>query len=869
MEQDLFEFAIPPVPEVRLPKPAFDPRFYQSEAVDNAFEAWDSGAVGCLLVQATGTGKTATGCFIVKRWLEQGPDYRVLVVLHERPLFYQFSDDIEKILRVTPGLEAGADHRLQLPIPKIVVAMRQSLVDRVRNGQIVSRLGKYDTDKKYLLILDEAHRYKKGLKQVAPILERFTDARRLLLTATPERGDKVSLASLGEVVVADYPHTSLDGRPSACGDGFVVDFEQHFVTINSVDLQKVKGHKSRDWSAEDLSDKLSQVRALDEIIQPSLDIVQDKKSLVFCVDRAMSKALVDRINHKYIPGAARWIDATLPMEERKEILAAHKANEFQFLCVVGLCREGYNDPYIEAVVCARPTKSASLAEQMKGRGCRVLPGVIDGLDTREERLEAIRNSGKPKCIAKGSLVLTDQGEVPIEEITTQMKVWDGVEFVSHLGVASQGIQQVITYSGLTATPDHKVMTHDGQWTTLTEAARKQTPLRAATTKGKKGRDIDHRHWVCVTKEREAHVVGNMRLRLGVCQTPRLPYLRKVGLLQVCCGKEADWRATMASEKDRQHKKAMHKPKRSVISQLRREGDKVRFSVSQFNGDMGTGELRGSPRTSDRPNRQQRALRTGQYSVRNCTAEHEQHEAKAGYAGTSCVYVSASRSTVCSNVHLAVAEEGGYVGECVREVRSMGKDKIHGRKKEVYDIINAGPRHRFAVSGAIVHNCIVVDLVGATGLAGNQTVASVLAKGLPDHLVDLVTERANLLAKEASTELSLKEIVEKTAEDLLEEDRIAEEMVERERLRYIENQIDAARLAGLTLDVDYTSKIVDQGEGTVLKFKRPEMRVSNGKYKGKLLSRVPTGYIEFMVGKLKPGWYRSKFVAELKYRKPQL
>jgi len=562
MEQDLFEFAIPPVPEVRLPKPAFDPRFYQSEAVDNAFEAWDSGAVGCLLVQATGTGKTATGCFIVKRWLEQGPDYRVLVVLHERPLFYQFSDDIEKILRVTPGLEAGADHRLQLPIPKIVVAMRQSLVDRVRNGQIVSRLGKYDTDKKYLLILDEAHRYKKGLKQVAPILERFTDARRLLLTATPERGDKVSLASLGEVVVADYPHTSLDGRPSACGDGFVVDFEQHFVTINSVDLQKVKGHKSKDWSAEDLSDKLSQVRALDEIIQPSLDIVQDKRSLVFCVDRAMSRALVDRINHKYIPGAARWIDATLPMEERKEILAAHKANEFQFLCVVGLCREGYNDPYIEAVVCARPTKSASLAEQMKGRGCRVLPGVIDGLETREERLDAIKNSDKDRCI-------------------------------------------------------------------------------------------------------------------------------------------------------------------------------------------------------------------------------------------------------------------------------------------------------------------VVDLVGATGLAGNQTVASILAKGLPDHLVDLVTERANLLAKEASTELSLKEIVEKTAEDLLEEDRIAEEMVERERLRYIENQIDAARLAGLTLDVDYTSKIVDQGEGTVLKFRRPEMRVSNGKYKGKLLSRVPTGYIEFMITKLKPGWYRSKFQAELKYRRPQL
>ena len=42
------------------------------------------------------------------------------------------------------------------------------------------------------------------------------------------------------------------------------------------------------------------------------------------------------------------------------------------------------------------------------------------------------------CIAEGSLVLTDRGEVPIEQVTTEMKVWDGAEWVSHEGVVYRG-----------------------------------------------------------------------------------------------------------------------------------------------------------------------------------------------------------------------------------------------------------------------------------------------------------------------------------------------------------------------------------------------------------------------------------------------
>nr|DAW36471.1 MAG TPA: DNA polymerase I [Caudoviricetes sp.] len=60
------------------------------------------------------------------------------------------------------------------------------------------------------------------------------------------------------------------------------------------------------------------------------------------------------------------------------------------------------------------------------------------------------------CIAEGSLVLTDRGLVPIENVGVADKVWDGVELVRHEGVIYKGQKEVMHYGGLTATPDHKV-----------------------------------------------------------------------------------------------------------------------------------------------------------------------------------------------------------------------------------------------------------------------------------------------------------------------------------------------------------------------------------------------------------------------------
>lgn len=65
------------------------------------------------------------------------------------------------------------------------------------------------------------------------------------------------------------------------------------------------------------------------------------------------------------------------------------------------------------------------------------------------------------CIAEGTLVLTPEGGVPIEDIQPHHQVWDGKRWVNHDGVLYQGRKKVIQEYGITLTGDHKVWTVRG------------------------------------------------------------------------------------------------------------------------------------------------------------------------------------------------------------------------------------------------------------------------------------------------------------------------------------------------------------------------------------------------------------------------
>lgn len=60
------------------------------------------------------------------------------------------------------------------------------------------------------------------------------------------------------------------------------------------------------------------------------------------------------------------------------------------------------------------------------------------------------------CIAEGTLVLSDSGWKPIEQVSLDDKLWDGEEWVCHQGLQNSGIKETLNLCGVWLTPDHKV-----------------------------------------------------------------------------------------------------------------------------------------------------------------------------------------------------------------------------------------------------------------------------------------------------------------------------------------------------------------------------------------------------------------------------
>lgn len=80
-----------------------------------------------------------------------------------------------------------------------------------------------------------------------------------------------------------------------------------------------------------------------------------------------------------------------------------------------------------------------------------------------------------RCLAEGTLVVTDKGLLPIEQVTKEHLLWDGIEWVSHEGLVDNGRRDTIELAGVKLTPDHLVHTVLG-WKLAQEVCNEQACL---------------------------------------------------------------------------------------------------------------------------------------------------------------------------------------------------------------------------------------------------------------------------------------------------------------------------------------------------------------------------------------------------------
>lgn len=340
------------------------------------------------------------------------------------------------------------------------------------------------------------------------------------------------------------------------------------------------------------------------------------------------------------------------------------------------------------------------------------------------------------CIAEGSLVLTDRGLVPIENVGIADKVWDGVEFVRHEGVIYKGQKEVMHYGGLTATPDHKVWaSFEGEPRTVRLDYAASCGARLIRT-GSSGTPVrlgeDHQPRGALHPEGLAHADDADRVH-GVRTTAVVePGKLALGSLEGLPVVQQSTHAPKVPGSDSHSgQAAVHESSRSELEALRSERNHLRLPLGDRGRALDSGESgRASTGARVGSSGQRQGVCSGESSVGDARAEYgQQTEYHSGGVPPRGLALCGGRSAEEDSPGILPRGNHRSCASCGEgEAQELENDRT---TVAVYDILNAGPRHRFTVSNVLVHNC---GFGGGAGALLNLGGAKIYPKGTPDDVI---------------------------------------------------------------------------------------------------------------------------------------
>jgi superfamily II DNA or RNA helicase len=371
---------------------AFRLRPYQLDAVDAIFDEWTR-SPSTLLVMATGLGKTVIFSEVVRRW-EQGAG-RVLILAHRKELVDQARDKTGLHTGAVPSVEMGdrrANRHGLMVKSNAVIGSVQTLTRKARRER-------FDPSEFDCIIVDEAHHApSRSYQNVIEYFKQGCPTKVLGVTATPNRHDKRGLKSTFETVA--YQMDIQRGIQ----EGWLVDIEQRYVVIESLDFTKVRT-KAGDFNEKDLAAAMGMgagelqllqkhEKMLHAIADPTVKEADGRPTLVFAVNKNHARRLTDVLN-RHDGVTAQCILSETREDDRKRAVRDFQHGRLQMLVGVGVFTEGFDAPRCAVIAMARPTKSLALYCQCIGRGTRTLAGVVDSEPRAGDRVRAIADSDKP------------------------------------------------------------------------------------------------------------------------------------------------------------------------------------------------------------------------------------------------------------------------------------------------------------------------------------------------------------------------------------------------------------------------------------------------------------------------------------------
>ena len=326
-------------------------RPYQQQARDRIHAEWDAGHTRTLLVLPTGTGKTIVFASVAADQVRAGD--RVLILAHRGELLEQAADKLQRSTGLVSAVEKAESTCLDSWF-RVVVGSVQTL-------QRTARLERFPQDYFGTIIIDEAHHaITDGYRR---ILDYFSGAKVLGVTATPDRGDMRNLGEVFDSLAFEYKLTD------AIKEGYLCRILAQTVPLQ-LDISSVT-LSGGDYAVADLGTALDPY--LEQIAAEMARRCKSRKTVVFLPLIRTSQKFRDLLNaHGF-----RAAEVNGQSDDRRQVLADFDAGKYNVLCNSMLLTEGWDCPSVDCVVVLRPTKVRSLYSQMVGRGTRLSPGKTD------------------------------------------------------------------------------------------------------------------------------------------------------------------------------------------------------------------------------------------------------------------------------------------------------------------------------------------------------------------------------------------------------------------------------------------------------------------------------------------------------------
>lgn len=342
--------------------------------------------------------------------------------------------------------------------------------------------------------------------------------------------------------------------------------------------------------------------------------------------------------------------------------------------------------------------NARVVRKEDGRDHIVYEGVNQ---TTKQWTEIETYGGKlvENCLAGDTKVLTNNGIKCITDVLDTDLLWDGIEWVTHEGLIPKGKQTTINIDGIRMTAEHRILTKGG-WRSASQIKRHhrykmripdsgflrwirwpKVPVEYPLRVRKK-----HSHARVRISKNEAEILRMQagpthRRKAYKTRIVRSPHLERMAFNDAemykpeSPGMEKLWRTRHCSMPRMAHvRKLLQRHGSRVQARLVAGQDRRGRSLLQRELQMGYPE------------------RAGQKQKEHSLYRHT-HRKNASYRSFRKIRYQKHNAAIPDRARMA----GGYA--------------VHkaGLSEQVFDIQNAGPRHRFAVMSdsriIIVHNCV--------------------------------------------------------------------------------------------------------------------------------------------------------------------